>query len=263
MRVFLFLLLTLFAVLIIMDLPPVPQSENYHNFADKRVVLGIPNFGDVISSFSFLVVGVIGLLCLFRKSNENFSRLKRELPYVVFFGGLILISFGSAFYHLNPNNWRLLWDRMPMAICFMAFFSIVIGAIFNKKTANILLILLIILGIGSVIFWYLTELQGKGDLRVYIFIQFFPMAVIPLMVFLFPRRIINGKDIFIVLALYGIAKIFELLDEEIFYLTKMMSGHTLKHLVAASVSLWVLRIFRKNQYPLALIGHSQDVPEHF
>ena len=80
MRVFLFLLLTLFAVLIIMKVPPIPQSENYHNFADKRVIFGISNFADVSSSFSFLVAGVIGLLCLFRKSNENFSRLKESCP---------------------------------------------------------------------------------------------------------------------------------------------------------------------------------------
>ncbi len=245
MKVFSLLLVTFFMILIMRNLPPVSQSEDYHNFADKRVVIGISNFADAVSSFSFLVAGVAGLFCFARLKRK--SSYKEELSYLVFFGGLILIGFGSAFYHLNPNNWRLLWDRLPMSICFMAFFSIVIGNVFNKKTANTLLVPLLILGMGSVIFWYLTELQGRGDLRPYIFVQFYPVMAIPLMIFLFPRKIINRKDIFIILALYGTAKIFELLDEQIFHLTGIISGHTLKHLVAASVSLWVLRIFRKNQ----------------
>jgi hypothetical protein len=42
-------------------LPPIPQDPSYHQFADQRTLLGIPNFWNVVSNLPFVLVGAIGL----------------------------------------------------------------------------------------------------------------------------------------------------------------------------------------------------------
>ena len=45
----------------LLALEPIPQSPNYHRFADTRSLLGIPNFNDVASNAGFAVVGILGV----------------------------------------------------------------------------------------------------------------------------------------------------------------------------------------------------------
>jgi hypothetical protein len=104
---------------------PIPQSLDYHRFADRRTLLGIPNCFNVLSNVIFLVVGVLGLRFLFRgdgaSAANSFTYRSERWPYVVFFLGVTLTAFGSAYYHLAPENSRLVWDRLPMAIGFTRF----------------------------------------------------------------------------------------------------------------------------------------------
>ena len=108
-------------------LPPIPQPQAYHNFADHRSWLEIPNFGDVVSNLPFAIVGVWGLIVLFTPNAVKFSDPRERRLYVVMFAGLILTAFGSAYYHLAPDNARLVWDRIPIMIDFMALLSAVIA----------------------------------------------------------------------------------------------------------------------------------------
>src|SRR5258708_1963065 len=103
-----------------------PQDSRYHNFADQRHLLGIPNFWNVISNAPFLVVGVLGLWALlFGRPTGILPELKAG--YVAFFLGTALVAFGSSYYHLRPDNETLFWDRLPMTIAFMSFFAVVIA----------------------------------------------------------------------------------------------------------------------------------------
>ena len=43
------------------------------------------------------------------------------------FLGIALTGFGSSYYHWDPNDRTLFWDRLPMALSFMAILAIVIG----------------------------------------------------------------------------------------------------------------------------------------
>src|SRR5579872_2334969 len=88
-------------------LPPIPQPLAYHNFADQRGWLGIPNFGDVVSNVPFAVVGLCGLVFLAGPRPQTFSDPRERWLYLVMFAGLILTAFGSAYYHLAPGNARL------------------------------------------------------------------------------------------------------------------------------------------------------------
>ena len=93
----------------------IPQDLTYHNFADQRVVAGIPNFANVASNIPFLAVGALGLgLCL-RRNGSSAS-------WTAFFVGIGLVCLGSAYYHLFPQNATLVWDRLPITLAFMGLF---------------------------------------------------------------------------------------------------------------------------------------------
>ena len=96
-------------------LPPIPQMQSYHGFADARTMLGVPNFLNVVSNFPFVVVGVLGLWLLLRHDAVGpdgpvLERAERW-PLLVLFTGILLTAFGSSYYHLAPNNDRLVWDK--------------------------------------------------------------------------------------------------------------------------------------------------------
>jgi Ceramidase len=109
-------------------LPPIAQDAGYHQFADQRTLLGIPNFWNVISNFPFVVVGAVGLW-----------QFGRDRASFVLFLGIFLTGFGSAYYHWNPNNDALFWDRLPMALTFMAILAVAVEERVSAKTGAILL----------------------------------------------------------------------------------------------------------------------------
>src|SRR6516162_11899469 len=130
-RVLGFIALGIAALGIIFCLPPIPQDQNYHVFADDRTILGVPNFLNVASNLPFVLVGVLGLALLFRRDavrSDGPIRSSAEWwPLLVLFTGVLLTGFGSSYYHLDPDNERLVWDRLPMTIAFMGFFAGMIG----------------------------------------------------------------------------------------------------------------------------------------
>jgi hypothetical protein len=227
-------------------LPPIPQDPAYHNFADQRAFLGLPHCLDVLSNAAFLIVGVWGLIFLMRETSQQpgevFLPTSDRWAYFFFFVGVLLTTFGSAYYHLAPDNARLVYDRLPMAIGFMALLAAVISERVDAQLGTRLLAPLIALGIASVLCWRWTELRGRDDLRLYGLVQFGSIATIILLAVFWTSRYTRGADIFTVAGLYGLAKIFEWLDRPIFALGNTVSGHTLKHLAAAVACYWVLRM---------------------
>src|SRR5262249_46385439 len=154
--------------------------------------------------------------------------------FVAFFLGVALTTLGSSYYHLAPGNERLLWDRLPMTIAFMGLFAAIIAERVNVQLGLLLLIPLVLLGLASVVYWDWTERSGKGDFRFYFLFQFYPMLVIPLMLVFFPGRYTMTAEWFIAFAFYVLAKVCEQLDGTIYQSTNyFVSGHTLKHLLAA------------------------------
>jgi len=111
-------------------LPRTPQPLSYHNFADQRSWLGIPDFGNVASNLPLAVVGIWGLIFLLRLTprelQEHFADSRERWPYILVFIGVLLTAFGSSYYHLAPDNARLVWDRLPMTIVFMSMVAAVI-----------------------------------------------------------------------------------------------------------------------------------------
>jgi hypothetical protein len=157
------------------------------------------------------------------------------------FAGLVLTAFGSGYYHLAPSNARLVWDRIPIMIAFMALLSAVITERVSVGAGLWLFPVLQAAGIGSVLLWRASELRGRGDLRFYAAVQVYSILVL-LLVLLLPAKYTRGYDFAVVVAFYVLAKILEETDKQVFALGHIVSGHTLKHLAAAAAGYWILRM---------------------
>lgn len=238
------------AVCLVVARPPLPQDPTFHNFADQRTFLGVPHCLNVISNIPFLVVGVLGLgFVLSRRAVRSGGPLlaAERWPYAIFFLGVGMTAFGSAYYHLEPNNERRLWDRLPMTVAFMGVFSAVVERI-NRKVGLWLLPLLVGAGLASALYWRWTEEQGRGDLRFYYLVQFYPMLILPLLLLIFPLRYTKTSYLLGALGWYVLAKLLENpFDASIYSVGQVVSGHTLKHLAAALAAYWVLEMLWRRQ----------------
>lgn len=239
--------------------PAVVQSQDYHLFADTRVLAGIANTADTLSNLAFLLVGALGLVFLWRERDTGglgrFRSAEEMRPYWVFFAGVALTSAGSAYYHLAPDDARLVWDRLPMTIAFMSLVAAVAGERIGARTGNLLLVPLVILGLASVVYWRWSALAGFENLRPYLAVQFGSIAVVLAIATLYPSRYTHGRVIYAVALAYGIAKVLEDLDVEVFALGQWASGHTLKHLAAAAGIYLLLRSLQRRTH-LSLIRTS-------
>lgn len=223
----LFLILT--SVFVFFRLNPIPQDPAYHVFADQSRQFNIANGNNVISNAGFFIAGVIGLIRI-----RPMTRSPLVFMWRFFFSSIVLVSFGSAYYHFEPNNLTLVWDRLPMTMGFAALTSCVCFERLGNKIGYALFLPLVVLGVLSVFYWWITEQMGQGDLRPYILVQYLPMILIPLMILFFPKSSLHSQYYWFLIGCYMIAKIFELNDVTIFNIThQMISGHTLKHLAAA------------------------------
>lgn len=226
--------------------PPIPQDLAYHRFADTRAWVGVPNALNVLSNAGFVLVGALGLAFVLGAASAGraFQEPGERWPYAVFFGGLLLTGVGSAYYHWAPDNARLAWDRLPLAITLMGLLAATIAERVGVTVALRLLGPLVAVGVGSVAYWRWTEQQGAGDLRLYALVQFCPIVAVPLMLWWLAPRYTRGGDLLAAAATYAAAKVPELLDGSVLSATRVVSGHTLKHLLAALAGYWVLRMLR-------------------
>lgn len=237
-------------VLLALALPPIAQPLQYHDFADRRACFGLPNCLDTASNALFVLAGLSGLRFLFSPAGQRiFIERYEAWPYALFFGALILVGLASAYYHLAPDNAGLAWDRAAIMLAFMAWFAAILGERIDLRAGLTLLPLLLAAGIASVAWWYWSETQGMGDLRFYGLMQLAPILLIPLLLWLFPpraQRYSDGRRILAVIGLYLLALLFDLNDRPVFALTGgLVSGHTLKHVVAALAAFMVVCYLRR------------------
>jgi hypothetical protein len=211
--------------------PPIPQSQIYHRFADQRTLFGIPNFWCVVSNLPFILVGALGLW-----------KVRQGLSASIFFLGVFLTGFTSSYYHWAPSDWGLFWDRLPMTFAFMAILANVIEERIDERVGQLLLWPLVALGLLSLLIWMRVD-----DLRLYAWVQFFPCLALPLMFWLFPPKYSGTYYWFIAAGFYALAKLLEHFDAKIYAALGVMSGHPLKHLAAACACYAIYLAFRKRK----------------
>lgn len=220
---------------------PIAQFAHYHEFADTRTLDGLPNAADVLSNIGFALVSIWGFWAL--RGKTNLPSIAAAWPgYAVFLGAVALTAFGSSFYHLMPNNDRLVWDRLPIAL---ACAGLLAGAYAETHASpqRWLLPTLIAAAVASVFYWLMIDSISVGDLRPYLLIQGAPLILVPIWQWIArsPRadRIAFG----IAILLYALAKVFELNDHVVFDALGFLSGHTIKHLLAVAAAAVLVASF--------------------
>jgi hypothetical protein len=159
---------------------------------------------------------------------------------------MILTAAGSSYYHLAPDNDRLVWDRLPMTIVFMSLVAAMIAERISARAALWLWPIFIAIGILSALQWHWSEQAGHGDLRFYAAVQVYAVLVLLLVLFL-PTRYSHGSYLGAVVAFYVLAKLLETFDRQVLAAGHVVSGHTLKHIVAGFAGYWILRMLQKRR----------------
>ncbi len=220
---------------------PSLKAFTTNTFADERGLAGIPNLANVLSNLAFLVVGLLGLRAL--------SGLRTGAPaWKVFYAGLVLTCAGSAFYHLAPSDASILWDRLGMTVSFTGLAV----ALFEQCTSvriGVRGLSAALAGSAASVIWW----RVSGDLVPYAWVQATPLAFAALAIVgrWVPgrmRRALQASCLF-----YLLAKLAEMRDFEIYAFTHhLMSGHTLKHLLAAASAGAILLMHLRQRRDLAL-----------
>ena len=223
---------------IMMALDPIRQDPAYHIFADVRSYCGIPNFMNAMSNIAFLLAGGIGIFACLRRPVGGAT-----LSWTVFFLGVACVAAGSAYYHWAPDNATLVWDRLPMTIAFMALFAGLLAEHLGARREGALLVIAVGVGIASVAWWAYAD-----DLRFYGWVQFAPLLAIPVILAVYDAPYTHRRYLLYGVAFYVLAKGAEFYDREIFEWTgHALSGHSLKHLLAAVAPVYVYRMLRLRQ----------------
>jgi hypothetical protein len=222
---------------------PLPQDPAYHMFADMRTCFGfIPRAGDVLTNLAILAAGVYGFAVSPRFDVTPDERPAATLLVV----GTFLTAAGSAYYHWDPRNATLVWDRLPMMLIIPPILALVLADRVNEAYARRALVPLTAFGLASVLWWSLSAALGMEDVRLYLIVRVLLVVAVLVLVVSRPSRY-TGTG-WLVAAIVGEAAMitFERLDHQIFALTGgIASGHNLKHLTVgialACVFTWLTR----------------------
>jgi hypothetical protein len=141
----------------------------------------------------------------------------------------------SSYYHWQPDDAGLAWDRGGMVLAFAGLLGLAALHAVSCRAGMALAAAVLALGLAAVQHWAVTDnflpwavLQGGG--MVFILVAACLRPVLPE----------SGLPICwaLVIALYALAKGLELADQPVFELSgQWVSGHSLKHVVA-SFSAW-------------------------
>ena len=166
-----------------------------------------------------------------------------RFSWLTLFAGVTLVSFGSGYYHWNPNDITLVWDRLPLNMGFMGLFSAVLTEFINPKLEKFLLVPAVLLGALSVIYWHYM-----GDLRFYIWLQAVTLLAITAVILMYEGRFTLRRYLLYAFGLYAVSKFAEFSDRTIYSATNnILSGHTLKHTLAALAVFSVYLMLKRRE----------------
>lgn len=227
--------------------PFVPQMAHYHAFADQRALWGVPHAMDVLSNLPFAVAGVWGLLALrgmgrvggVSRAAQGAHRLLAGL----FFCGLIVTAVCSSIYHLQPGNGTLALDRLGMVVAFAGLSGLAVADRISARAGRRLATAMLVAGPLAVLTWAHT-----GNLLPWSVLQGGGMLLLLALLACKPKAGAWGVPIAAVVAWYAVAKLLELGDHQVFDFTNAwVSGHSLKHIVAALAAWPVVSVMHNAQ----------------
>lgn len=215
--------------------PAMAQSAHQHAFADTRTLGGVLYAMDVLSNLPFALMALAGFWLLWRLPARSVSNMQRAMA-LLFFGSLLLVAVGSGAYHLDPHDATLALDRYCMALAFAGLLGLATAGQVSERAGATLGLGLLALAPLAVYSWSIT-----GNVMPWAVLQFGGMALLWWLAMLRRREGALRIDWALVLLAYGAAKLLEVNDHAIYHLSgEMISGHSLKHVVAALAAWPVL-----------------------
>lgn len=207
-----------------------------HPFVDARTRWGIPNAMDVLTNAPLSLAGLWGLLAMRHRPLPDATRAATQ----VFFAGLLLTGFGSAWYHWAPDAAGLVWDRLGMAVTFAGALALAVAERVAQASARLALRALLPMALLSALLPAST-----GNVLPWAVVQFGGMALITGLALQRPATGAIGIRLGALIGLYALAKGLELGDAAVFDATGGgLSGHSLKHIAAALAAWPVLAVLR-------------------
>ena len=231
--------------------PAMPEPHIFRQLADGRTIFGLASFWNVVSNAPLFLAGAWGIHVVARAGRESFADRAEQGPYYLVFAAIALAGVGSTYFHLAPDPDRLMWDRLPIALCFMALLSAVIAERVSIEAGVRSLAPLLVAGAVSAVYWRWSALRGAENILPYALVQYGAFAAIVALAALTRPRYTRSVDLFMVAALYAAAKVAEVFDAQIYALGGLLSGHTLKHFLVA-ISVWWLARMLELRRPLSL-----------
>jgi hypothetical protein len=215
--------------------PHVALPAHYHAFADQRSAFGIPCVMDVLSNGPFALAGVAGLWQLARTPENALLPAQRTLV-ALFFAGLLLTTVGSSWYHWQPDDAGLAVDRAGMSLAFAGLLGLAVADRVSDRAGHALAgCVLLLAPVAAVL------PLAKGNMGPWAVVQAGGLVLLAALAVRRVRAGALGFSIGAVIALYAVAKGLEVSDQAVFELTQgLVSGHSLKHVVAALAALPVL-----------------------
>ena len=211
---------------------PLPQWLSYHNFADTRQLGFVPRAGDVLTNLAILFSGVWGALLYRQVTVTSDDRPAYRLLVIA----AILTAFGSAYYHWDPGNDRLVWDRLPMSLLLTAVLALVLADRVSPPFGREALLPFGLVAVGGVLLWAFTEAAGRGDLLLYLVMRIGATVAVLTLLILRPPRFTAAGWLWAAVAFDVAETICERLDWQIWELTGgIASGHNLKHIFSGAV----------------------------
>lgn len=207
-----------------------------HPFVDARAFQGIPNALDVLSNLAFLAVG----WWVWRRART----VAWPAAWRALAASMVLTAAGSAIYHWTPNPFGLLLDRLGMSATFAVVMAIAVAERWARTWALPAGMGVLAAGVASAALDW-----SQAQVLPWAMLQF--GGLLCLCVAAAVRPVVVGPVVRwgMLIALYALAKVFELADAAVFDITQgVIAGHALKHLAAAAAVWLALRgtVLRQN-----------------
>ncbi|MCK6417241.1 MAG: hypothetical protein L6Q63_17205 [Giesbergeria sp.] len=216
--------------------PVLHDHPHQHGFADQRTLWGIPCALDVLSNLPFALAGAWGLVLLGRVRPGVLDAATRATAGL-FCAGLLLTAAASSWYHWQPDNAGLLWDRLGMAVAFAGMLGLAAAQRVSPRAGSATALVALAAGPLAVLWWAHTS-----NLLPWAVVQLGGMLLVLALACLQQRAGPLALRLGAVIAWYGAAKLLELGDHAVFEATgQWVAGHSLKHLAAAAAAWPVLR----------------------